>query len=100
MNGCAIRTVVKLFDRLELQPTETASEEESDHTAARHFNRYFNFLYKMSKWPEGLVSETRNMDKYYIEDSHEQDDGVSEHTTFSQVCVSPSVNPVFLTISL
>ena len=67
MNGCAIRTVVKLFDRLELQPTETASEEESDHTAARHFNRYFNFLYKMSKLPDSLVRSTTPYCTLFIE---------------------------------
>ncbi|KAI0089247.1 hypothetical protein BDY19DRAFT_1089227 [Irpex rosettiformis] len=66
MNASAIRTVVKLFDRLGLQPTESTSDEESGHSTARHFNKYFNFLYKMSKLPDGM------------------DDGVSEHTTFSQ----------------
>jgi hypothetical protein len=46
---------VKLFDRLELQPTEATSDEEAGHTIARHFNKYFTFLLKSSKWPEGMV---------------------------------------------
>ncbi|KAI0686496.1 hypothetical protein BC835DRAFT_1523052 [Cytidiella melzeri] len=66
MNIAAIRTVVKLCDRLELHPMESSSDEEASHTVARHFNKYFNFLFKMSKGPEGT------------------DDGESEHTTFSQ----------------
>jgi hypothetical protein len=56
INIATVRTVVKLFDRLELQPTEATSDEEAGHTIARHFNKYFTFLLKSSKWPEGMVS--------------------------------------------
>lgn len=55
INTSAIRTVVKLFDRLDLQPADASSEEEAGHIAARLFNRYFNFLFKMSKGLDGMV---------------------------------------------
>lgn len=56
INTGAIRTVVKLFDRLDLQPPDASSDEEAGHVAARLFNRYFNFLFKMSKGLDGVVS--------------------------------------------
>ncbi|KAI0340881.1 hypothetical protein BDW22DRAFT_1485833 [Trametopsis cervina] len=69
LNISAVRTVVKLFDRLELLPTEATSGEEAGHTVARYFNKYMGFLLKLTRWPEAAMN---------------QDDGMSEHTTFSQ----------------
>lgn len=57
INIAAVRSVVKLFDRLDLQPTDATSEEEAGHMAARLFNRYFSFLFKMSKGVDGVVCE-------------------------------------------
>ncbi|OBZ70421.1 Neurofibromin [Grifola frondosa] len=46
LNVAVLRTSVKLFDRLQLEPSEGASEEEAAHVVSRLFIRYSTFLVK------------------------------------------------------
>ncbi|EKM59988.1 uncharacterized protein PHACADRAFT_115378 [Phanerochaete carnosa HHB-10118-sp] len=70
--SCAtLRTAVKLFDKLDLQPEE-GQQEEPGHNVARLFIRYSGFLFKMlDRLNPTMV-----------------DDGLSEQTSFSQSKIS------------
>lgn len=67
LNVAALRTAVKLFDKLDLQ-SEDGQQEEPGHSVARLFIRYSNFLFKM----------LQRLDPTML------DDGLSEQTSHSQ----------------
>lgn len=51
LNLNTLRTAVKLFDRLQLQPADGTISEDTSHVVSRLFIRYTNFLLKV--WEYG-----------------------------------------------
>ncbi|THH31919.1 hypothetical protein EUX98_g2275 [Antrodiella citrinella] len=47
LNSCALKTVVRLFDRLQLSPADETSAEDANHVVSRMFIRYSSFLLKV-----------------------------------------------------
>lgn len=48
-----LRTIVKLLDRLQLQPVDGTTRAESVHVQSRLFYRYFNLFSKaLHRWKE------------------------------------------------
>lgn len=91
LNYATLRTAVKLFDRLDLQPIDSQQQqEEPGHNVPSLFKRYSGFLFKLLNRFDpsvGHVSSCR------LTSAHEplqlQDDGLSEQTSYSQVSASP-----------
>ncbi|KAG8886533.1 Ras GTPase activating protein ira2 [Tulasnella sp. 331] len=62
-----LRTVVKLSERLQLQPVDGTSRSESIHVQFRLFYRYFNlFLKALQRWKEGETSDTESVASGYV----------------------------------
>ncbi|KAL4251095.1 Ras-GAP domain-containing protein [Abortiporus biennis] len=71
VNLATLRTAVKLFDHLQLQPADGVIGEDGAHVVSRLFIRYTNFLLKV--W------------EYARSDIAVQDDSMSEKSAFSQM---------------
>ncbi|KAG9015978.1 Ras GTPase activating protein ira2 [Tulasnella sp. 427] len=57
-----LRTVVKLLDRLQLQPVDGTSRSESIHVQSRLFYRYFNlFSRALQRWKEGESTDRESI---------------------------------------
>lgn len=53
LDMACLRTVVKLLDRLQLQPVDGTTRSESVHVQSRLFYRYFNlFMKALQRWKE------------------------------------------------
>ncbi|KAG8959528.1 Ras GTPase activating protein ira2 [Tulasnella sp. 419] len=54
LDMACLRTIVKLLDRLQLQPVDGTSRSESHHVQSRLFYRYFNLFNKaLQRWKMG-----------------------------------------------
>ncbi|KAG8905759.1 Ras GTPase activating protein ira2 [Tulasnella sp. 403] len=57
-----LRTIVKLLERLQLQPVDGTTRSESVHVQSRLFYRYFNLFSKaLVKWKEGEAADAESV---------------------------------------
>ena len=95
INYATLRTAVKLFDRLDLQPVD-GQQEEPGHNVSSLFIRYSGFLFKLLR---RFDSSVRPISPSYLISAHvlpqSQDDGLSEQTSFSQVRTTLNVEALF-----
>lgn len=91
-----MRTAVKLFDRLDLQPIDgqqqqQQQQEEPGHNVPSLFIRYSGFLFKLLARFDSSVGPVSSSG---LTSAHEplqlQDDGLSEQTSYSQVSAAPA----------
>lgn len=98
LNFATLRTAVKLFDKLDLQP-EKGQQEEPGHNVARLFIRYSSFLFKMLHRLDPMVGSYVCMSSNFDPNIFLQmlDDGLSEQTSYSQVSTTTTQESTILT---
>ncbi|KAG9027475.1 Ras GTPase activating protein ira2 [Tulasnella sp. JGI-2019a] len=68
LDTTCLRTVVKLCERLQLQPVDGTSRSESIHVQSRLFYRYFNlFLKALQRWKEGEGNDTDSVASGHVQ---------------------------------